>query len=121
MYPMIYRDESSFINDTEVCNIGYNEGKLSDGRPYRLEKWLSHEIMNVTIFVSLNDIENLSNKEIIKMMEDNNIIKVIKDDIYITDVEDSNNNKFYSINVPLDDHGNVINELLVDVKDYDYE
>ena len=49
-YPQIVRDTIDFTSDTEVCNIGYAEGTLSDTRPYRLEVWSSYGITNVTIF-----------------------------------------------------------------------
>lgn len=118
-YPSIVRDTIDFTSDTEVCNIGYNEGKLSDNRPYRLEVWSSHEVMNATIFISLIDLENLSEDDIKRLLIKNNIIEVIKDDIYITEVEDSNDNVFLSINVPLEEHDEIINKLLIKIKDFD--
>ena len=57
-YPSIVRDTIDFISDTEVCNIGYAEGILSDERPYRLEVWSSYGVTNATIFISIIDLEN---------------------------------------------------------------
>lgn len=118
-YPSIIRDTIDFISDTEVCNIGYNEGVLNDGRPYRLELWSSYGITNVTIFLSIIDLEELSEDDIKRMLIKNKIIEVIKDDIYITELEDSTDNTFLSINVPLEDHEGIINKLLVHTKDFD--
>lgn len=118
-YPSIIRDTIDFISDTEVCNIGYNEGKLNDNRPYRLEVWSSYGITNATIFISIIDLEESSEDDIKRILIKNNIIEVIKDDIYITEVEDSEDNVFLSINVPLDEHDEIINKLLIKVKDFD--
>lgn len=112
-YPSIVRDTIDFISDTEVCNIGFKEGKLDDDRPYRLEVWDSYGIMNVTIFISILDLEDKTEDDIKKLLIRNKIIEVIKDDIYITEVEDSEDNSFLSINVPLKGPNDVINKLLV--------
>ena len=119
-YPSIVRDTIDFISDTEVCNIGYTEGELKDKRPYRLEVWSSYGITNATIFISINDLEEKSEDDIKRLLISNGIIEVIKDDIYITEVEDINDNTFLSINVPLDGKDVVINKLLVKIKDFEY-
>lgn len=119
-YPQIVRDTLDFTSDTEVCNIGYNEGTLEDGRPYRLEVWSSYGITNATFFISILDLENASEKAIKKMLIDNKLIDIIKDDIYITEVEDIEDNSFLSINVPLEGKDVVINKLLVKIKDFEF-
>lgn len=119
-YPSIVRDTIDFTSDTEVCNIGYNEGVLEDSRPYRVEVWSSYGITNATIFISNLDLENASLKAIKKMLIDNKIIDIDKDEILVTIVEDTEENTFYSINVPLEGHTERINKLLVKVKDYEF-
>ena len=118
-YPNIDREQVSFESDTEVCNIGYYEGTLDDDRPIRVEVWSSYGILNATIFISNIDLEKLSEKEIKQYLEKNNIIKVIEDKILITEIEDVNDNKFLSINVPIESNYDKINEYLVRLKDYD--
>lgn len=118
-YPNIIRDTIDFISDTEVCNIGYQEGVLSDERPYRLEVWSSHEITNATIFISIKDIENKSEEEIKKYLSDEGIIEIIEDDIYITEVEDVEDNVFLSINMPVLEKNKEINKYLVELKSFD--
>ena len=107
-YPNIIRDTLDFTSDTEVCNIGYNEGTLEDGRPYRVEVWSSYGITNATIFISIK-----------KMLIDNKIIELEKDEILITEVEDTEENIFLSINVPLEGKDTIINKLLIKIKDFD--
>ena len=118
-YPNIIRDALDFTSDTEVCNIGYNEGTLEDGRPYRVEVWSSYGITNATIFISILDLENASEKAIKKMLIDNKIIELEKDEILITEVEDTEENIFLSINVPLEGKDTIINKLLIKIKDFD--
>lgn len=119
-YPQIVRDTIDFMSDTEVCNIGYKEGKLKDSRPYRVEVWSSYGITNATIFISLIDLEEKSEDDIKRILIDNNIIEVIKDDIYITEVEDINDNLFLSINIPLEGKDVIINKLLLKIDDFEY-
>lgn len=118
-YPSIIRDTIDFISDTEVCNIGYCEGTIDKNRPYRLELWSSYGITNATIFISIIDLENKSEDDIKRILIDNNIIEIIKDDIYITEVEDTADNSFLSINVPLEGKDVIINKLLVKTTYFD--
>lgn len=118
-YPSIVRDTIDFTSDTEVCNIGYAEGILSDERPYRLEVWSSYGITNTTIFISILDLEDKSEEEIKKFLTKEGLIEIIKDDIYITEVEDSENNTFLSINMPTEDQNGELNKCLVKLNDFD--
>lgn len=118
-YPRIVRDTIDFTSDTEVCNIGYQEGILSDSRPYRLEVWSSYNITNATVFISIQDLEDKSEEEIKSYLVKNKIIEIIEDDIYITEVEDSEDNSFLSINIPIEDNGKVINKFLVTIKEFE--
>ena len=68
MYPMINRENVDFSSDTEVCNIGYWEGVLADKRPCRVEEWVFHGVLNATVFISLEGLENLSLKGIKEML-----------------------------------------------------
>lgn len=119
-YPKIIRDTLDFTSDTEVCNIGYCEGTLSDGRPYRIEVWSSYGITSATIFISILGFEEATEKSIKKYLIDNEIIDIIKDDIYITEVEDIEDNSFLSINVPLEGKDVTLNKLLVRIKDFEF-
>lgn len=118
-YPEIIRDNIDFISDTEVCNLGYNAGKLDDTRPWRIEGWTSYGKTFVTIFISIKGLENKSETEIKEIIKNNNLIEIIKDDIYITEVTDISENDFLSINIPLLDNDKILNKCLVELKDYD--
>lgn len=115
-YPSIIRDTIDFISDTEVCNIGYQEGILSDNRPYRMEIWSSYGVTNATIFISIIDFENKSKDEIKQYLVKEKLIEIIEDDIYITEVEDTCDNIFLSINIPIEENDHIINRYLVEIE-----
>ena len=118
-YPQIVRDTIDFTSDTEVCNIGYAEGTLSDERPYRLEVWSSYGITNTTIFISILGLEEKNEEEIKELLVKEGLIEIIKDDIYITEVEDTEDNTFISINMPTEENEEVLNKYLVEIKDFE--
>ena len=57
MYPKPNRSDQkqNFVKtaDDEALDIGWNEGFLSDGRPYRVECWAENHITMLT-FLSLS-------------------------------------------------------------------
>lgn len=113
--PKIDRDGIDFTSDTEVCNLGYNEG-IYDNRPYRVEAWSSYDIDVATVFVSTIDLDENS---IRKYLIDSGIVNIIEDNIQITKIE-SDDNEFYSINIPLRDRNKTYNELKIDLKSFDF-
>lgn len=118
-YPSINRDQVSFESDIEVCNIGFYES-IIDERPIRVEVWSSYGILNATIFMSNIDIENKDEKYIKDYLVSNKIIEIIEDKIFITVIQDVDENEFYSINVPLEGKDVIINKCLVKLEDYEY-
>lgn len=117
-YPQIIRDTVDFTSDSEVCNIGFVEGTLNDERPYRVEVWSSYGVTSATIFISIVDFENKTEDDIKRYLISNKIIEINKDNIYITEMEDLNDNEFLSINVPLENKFEELNKLLVKIDDY---
>lgn len=117
-YPKIVRDTIDFTSDTEVCNIGYKEIVLSDKRPIRIEKWSSYGVDTATIFMSKLDFEDKNEEDIKKYLVENNIIEIINDKIYVTELEDSEDNIFLSSNVPLLDKDGDINKLLISLDEF---
>lgn len=117
-YPKIVRDVVDFTSDTEVCNIGYHEGVLKDGRPYRIEVWSAFEIETATIFISTQDIEDKNVKYLKQLIQDNKLVDIFDDRLDVTKVIDYEDNEFFSINIPLVDHDEEINTLLVKLLDY---
>lgn len=74
--PLIDRSDIDFT-DQKVHNIGYAEGILIDGRPYRLECWAQDQITCITIFISAIGIENLASDEVMNYLEAEGLYKRI--------------------------------------------
>ena len=55
--------------ENDVLDIGWAEGFLSDGRPYRLECWAQDQVTMVTIFVSRMGLEDLGTEAVQELLE----------------------------------------------------
>jgi hypothetical protein len=119
-YPKIERDNIDFSSNSDICNIGYFEGELRDGRPYRLEVWSNHGFDTATIFISNIGLEDKSEVDLVKYISGENIIEIDDDRAEVNEITDINDNVFYSINLILNKQDEEINRLLVSLNDYDY-
>ena len=119
-YPKVERENIDFSSDSNICNIGYNEGVLKDGRPYRLEVWSSNRIDTCTIFISNKDLEDKSDVDLVKYIANEGLIDIDDDRVTVNEYTDINDNTFYSINLVLNNKDEEINKLLVSLNNYDY-
>ena len=46
-----------------VLDVGWNEGLMSDGRPFRMEMWAEDGVSMLTVFFSAVDIPDLDDKQ----------------------------------------------------------
>ena len=115
-YPQIDRSNIDFASSSDICNIGYHEGTLKDGRPYRLEMWSSNGIDSATIFISNIGLEDKSEVDLVKYIAGEDIIDITDDRSTVNLVTDIEGNDFYGINLLIDDENN---KLLVDLLDYE--
>jgi len=64
MYPKPDRSNKTqnFVKSEEnpAIDLGWNEGLISDGRPYRVECWAEYQITMLTFFFSTTGMENYS-------------------------------------------------------------
>ena len=119
-YPIIDRSNIDFMSSTEICNIGYHEGTLKDGRPYRLEAWSSNGLDTATIFISNTGLEEKSEVDLVKYLSGEDIIDIEDDRASVELIEDINGNSFYSINILLNNRDDEVNRLLVGLDNYEY-
>ena len=81
MYPEINRSnfQPSLTKDPESdeIDIGWNEGDLSDGRPFRLEYWAISGLSMLTYFFSTKGMENHSQEELIDILVSNGLIEFL--------------------------------------------
>src|SRR5574344_400996 len=110
-YPMINRDLIDFTSDSDICNIGYAEGVLKDSRPFRAEMWSAYNVETLSIFISKIGLESKIYKEVLELLS--NIVEIIDDK---TDIND---NEFIVINIPINDHDEVVNKCLIKLQEFD--
>jgi hypothetical protein len=113
-YEKIDRSNIDFTSDTSVCNVGVLDFSIND-MPIRLEEFYMNDVLCLTIFIPKVD-QFIDEETIKKYLVDNNVIEIIKDNIYITEIEDINNNSFISVNVPLETKNEVLNVCKKDVE-----
>lgn len=88
--------------ENDQIDIGWNEGVLSDGRPYRIELWAQDQITSVTVFLSTEGIETYSNQQFVELLEKEHIVwwsPGATKSAYGLPLEDSSGNPMWSINV----------------------
>ncbi|MGH7647741.1 MAG: hypothetical protein ACREND_06460 [Gemmatimonadaceae bacterium] len=88
--------------ENDQIDIGWNEGVLSDGRPYRIELWAQDQITSVTVFLSTEGIETYSNHQFFELLEKEHIVwwtPGAKKSAYALPLDDASGNPMWSINV----------------------
>jgi hypothetical protein len=87
--------------ENDQIDIGWNEGVLSDGRPYRIELWAQDQLTNVTVFLSTEGIETYSNEQFMKLLDRENIVSwypAAWKSAYALPLQDASGNPMWSIN-----------------------
>jgi hypothetical protein len=56
-------------------DIGFGEGRCSDGRPFRVEAWASMQISFITCYFSAVGIENYSNSDLKEYLTSEHVIE----------------------------------------------
>jgi hypothetical protein len=55
-------------------DIGWAEGRLTDGRPYRMEAWCEDQVTMVTFFFASAGLERLTNRELQVLLEQEELL-----------------------------------------------
>ena len=98
--------------DDPEYNIGWNAGMIGGNRPFFLECWATCGITMLTYFVSVKGIEEYRETELLKMLEEARLVKVLDPEHPRTTavkVNDDHGNEFFSVNIVCgDEHGTYI-------------
>lgn len=101
-------DRSSYVPnlsksaENDVLDIGWTEGFLTDGRPYRLELWAQDQITSVTVFLPAGGLETYSNEQFIELLEREHIVWWVagaRKSVYAVPITDAAGRPVWSINV----------------------
>jgi hypothetical protein len=91
-----------------VLDIGWCEGVLSDGRPFRAEMWAQDQISMLTIFFSTVGCENLDNAAIQQLVENERLVSFKDGPRYCASAKfkDDAGNELWSVNIVVGDENN---------------
>ena len=84
--------------DDPEYNIGWNAGVIGGNRPFFLECWATCGITMLTYFVSVKGIEEYGETELLKMLEEERLVKVLDPEHPRTTavkVNDDHGNEFF--------------------------
>ena len=112
----IDRSNVDFTSEPDICNVGYYEDTLDD-YPIRLEVFTINGVDSCVVFI---DEENMNASKLKDLLSNNNIIEFIEDKSIEDKYQDTNENTFISLNIPLEEGSHIYNKLKVLLKDYDY-
>jgi hypothetical protein len=112
MHPDIYPkpDRSKLVPnfvktaENDVLDIGWAEGELSDGRPYRAEYWAQDQIGMVTFFFSVNGMEAHTDPMFQDLLVKEGLVEFPQAKVHLSarPLLDWSGNRMWSVNVVLD-------------------
>jgi hypothetical protein len=90
-------------DDDGVFDLGWCEGVLYDGRPFRAETWVQDQITMVTIFFSATGIDDVSEAGLIRVLELEGLVELNENgrgrQHPCHKVEDSAGHSMWSVNI----------------------
>jgi hypothetical protein len=105
MYPKPDRSNiiPNFVKtpENDALDLGWAEGVLSDGRPFRAECWAQDQITMLTLFFSVMDLENHTDQMFKDMLVKENLIEFVGDKAILqaTTIKDIVGNDMWSVNI----------------------
>src|SRR5919108_979088 len=109
MYPKPDRSafQPNFVKtpENDVLDIGWNEGQLTDGRPYRMEFWCQDQVSVLTYFFSTKGLENATNAELKALLVREGLVSFVSDRQYVSGAQltDASGHEMWSVNVVVGD------------------
>lgn len=110
--------EKTLENDT--LDIAWNEGVLSDGRPFRVECWAGDQVTHLTYSFSIQGLKEKSKEDFIKFIGKGRLLEFISDKKFLgaNIWKDASGNEMWSVNVVVGDEDQVYVEDYVPLKRY---
>ena len=107
-YPSIDRTNYQVCkvkNGDGILDIGWTEGILSDGRPYRAELWAQDQITVLTVFFSVLGLEDFDTAALSRLIETHGIVSFgsLSAPISASLFQDEKENMFWSVNIAVGD------------------
>lgn len=127
MYPR--PDRSTFkpsfrktAENDDVLDIGWQEGVLSDGRPFRGEYWCQDQVSTITFFLSRMGLENATDADFQQLLETEGLLRFKPGKaryVIARPFVDSAGNEMWSINVVVGDEDDTFIESGLPIERYE--
>lgn len=87
-------------------DIGWSDGVLSDGRPFRVEYWCWENVSILTYFMSTHGIENATDDYFRELLVDEGLLTFLeaRPTLRAKKTKDASGNEMWSVNVAVGDH-----------------
>jgi hypothetical protein len=109
IYPRPVRSdqERHFVKtpDNDVLDIGWDEGVLSDGRPYVAEFWCQDQVSLLTFFFSRHGLEEESNESLKELLVREGLVAFESAEQFVVarPCRDASGNDLWSVNIVVGD------------------
>lgn len=92
-------------DENPAVDIGWAEGTLKDGRPYRAECWAEDGLTSLTFFLSTIGLEALTDADFAALLEGEGLLRFTGEGRYVAacPLTDSSGNDMWSVNVVVGD------------------
>lgn len=108
--------------DNSAVDVGWNEGVLSDGRPFRVEAWSEDGVTTMTYFLARTGLEGLSGEAAAHLLEREGLLTFrsgVKRSAYPVPVLDASGHELWSLNVVIGDEDGTFAEDHVPLRPYE--
>lgn len=92
-------------DENPALDIGWAEGTLKDGRPYRAECWAEDGVTSLTLFFSTIGCESFTDADFAELLEAEGLMQFTGERRYVAaaPLTDSSGNEMWSVNVVVGD------------------
>ena len=106
-------------DENDVIDIGWTEGELSDGRPFRLEMWAQDQMTMLTFFFSTLQL-SLSEKAWADLLEREELIRFTSElrSVGLRQLSDAGGKPIWSVTVVIGDEDSTFVESDITLKRY---
>lgn len=106
--------------DGDSRKVGFSEGRLRNGYPYRLECAEYDGSKIISIFVTKKGFLNVSERELDAYLRDQEIYEVYDTEPEIYDFVDQNGNDFWRIDLLLESEGDIFSSSPISIEKFSY-
>jgi hypothetical protein len=105
----------------DVKDIGWGEGVLVDGRPYRAECWAEGGVTVLTFFFSTRTLEDADKEALTSLLVQSGVVSFVGEDRFggCATMVDGSGNEMWSVNVVIGDEDRLYARSAVELQPYD--